>query len=98
MILCEGDYPDLVNDLIEDNAKKSFFYAAIGDKYIYTHYQVITVRFENKIPPPLIALFFSITMWFLSSGVPDSVGAIRIMCIILCIILGCIFSLSALAS
>lgn len=53
---------------------------------------------ENKIPPPLVALFFFIIMWLVSSGAPNSISSIRIILIILLILLGIIFSISALAS
>ncbi|MCC6200834.1 MAG: hypothetical protein IT466_08690 [Moraxellaceae bacterium] len=53
---------------------------------------------ENKIPPPLVALFFFIIMWLVSSGAPNSISSIRIILIILLILLGSIFSISALAS
>ena len=51
---------------------------------------------DNKIPPPVVALFFGAVMWLVSSGTPDPIGTTRILGILASWLVGTYFSVSAL--
>jgi protein-S-isoprenylcysteine O-methyltransferase Ste14 len=54
------------------------------------------VNIENKIPPPVVALFFGAVMWLVSSGTQDLIGTTRILGILASWLVGTYFSVSAL--
>lgn len=56
------------------------------------------MNIDNKIPPPVVALFFGVVMWFVSAGSQDPIGTTRILGIIACWLVGTYFSVSALIS
>ena len=51
---------------------------------------------ENKIPPPVVALFFGVVMWLISSDPQDPISTTRILGIFACWLIGTYFSVSAL--
>ena len=54
------------------------------------------MNIDNKIPPPVVALFFGAVMWLVSSGTKDPIGTSRIIGILVCWLAGTYFSVSAL--
>ena len=54
------------------------------------------MNIENKIPPPVVALFFGVVMWLVSSGAQESIGTSRILGILVSWLVGTYFSVSAL--
>ena len=54
------------------------------------------MNIENKIPPPVVALFFGVVMWLMSSGSQDPISTTRILGIFACWLIGTYFSVSAL--
>ena len=54
------------------------------------------MKIENKIPPPVVALFFGVVMWLISSDPQDPISTTRILGIFACWLIGTYFSVSAL--
>ena len=54
------------------------------------------MKIENKIPPPVVALFFGVVMWLISSDPQDPISSTRILGIFACWLIGTYFSVSAL--
>jgi protein-S-isoprenylcysteine O-methyltransferase Ste14 len=54
------------------------------------------MNIENKIPPPVVALFFGVVMWLISSDPQDPISTTRILGIFACWLIGTYFSVSAL--
>ena len=54
------------------------------------------MNIENKIPPPVVALFFGVVMWLISSDPQDPISSTRILGIFACWLIGTYFSVSAL--
>ena len=57
---------------------------------------VRSMNIENKIPPPIVALFFGVVMWLVSFGAQDLIGTTRILGIFVSWLIGTYFSVSAL--
>ena len=56
------------------------------------------MRIENKIPPPVVALFFGAVMWFISLRSTDPITTIRVFFILISWLVGTYFSVSAIFS
>jgi protein-S-isoprenylcysteine O-methyltransferase Ste14 len=54
------------------------------------------MNIENKIPPPVVALFFGVVMWLISPDSQDPISTTRILGIFVCWLIGTYFSVSAL--
>lgn len=54
------------------------------------------MKIENKIPPPVVALFFGVVMWLISPDSQDPISTTRILGIFVCWLIGTYFSVSAL--
>lgn len=54
------------------------------------------MNLDNKIPPPVVALFFAVLMWLVSSDTDGSIGVIRTIGVVVCWLMGTCISVPAL--
>ncbi len=56
------------------------------------------MNLDNKIPPPLVALFFAGAMWLAQPDTQHAITAVHITGIVVCWLIGTVFSVAALVA